>query len=181
MYGATPKGYRLMTNTSIDLGERSDLAALGGIVPLAGLLIVDVGCGPGDIAQALVAVGATVVAAEPDPVQAAKNREAPPVAGLRFVEARAESLPIADASVDGVCLFRSLHHVPVESMNAALAEAARVLKPDTGFLCIVEPGMTGTHFPVMRPFHDETHVRTMAQAALARTASRLFRDAATYR
>ena len=36
--------------------------------------------------------------------------------------------------------------------------------------------MTGTHFKVMRPFHDETRVRTEAQAALGRTAMRLFRS-----
>jgi ubiquinone/menaquinone biosynthesis C-methylase UbiE len=74
-----------------------------------------------------------------------------------------------------VIFFRSLHHVPVEAMEAALAEAARVLKPETGFLCVVEPGMDGTHFPVMRPFHDETRVRNAAQAALQRSAPRLFR------
>jgi hypothetical protein len=48
-----------------------------------------------------------------------------------------------------------------------------VLKPD-GFLCVVEPSMDGTCFPVMRPFHDETQVRTQAQAALEGTAAALF-------
>ena len=60
-------------------------------------------------------------------------------------------------------------------MDAALAEAARALKP-TGFLCVIEPGMTGNHFPVMRPFHDETRVRTAAQAALDRRGRALFRE-----
>ena len=170
-----------MTATRHDLGDRSDVAAIGKIAPLAGLLIVDVGCGPGDIARALVAAGATVLAAEPDPIQAEKNRRAPAVANLNFVEARAEALPLVSGSVDAVCFFRSLHHVPIENMDAALTEAARVLKPDSGFLCVVEPGMTGTHFPVMRPFHDETLVRSKAQSALQRTASRLFHDKTLYR
>jgi ubiquinone/menaquinone biosynthesis C-methylase UbiE len=64
-------------------------------------------------------------------------------------------------------------------MEDALAEAARVLKPD-GFLYIAEPSVEGTHFPVMRPFHDETHVRAEAQAALDRAAARLFRSEARY-
>lgn len=153
-----------------DLGDQSDLIAIGAIVSLNGLHIVDVGCGPGDIARALVAAGATVLAVEPDPVQSERHRMATSIANLNFVEARAEQLPAA-RSIDGVFFFRSLHHVPVEAMDAALAEAARVLKPEAGFLCIVEPGVTGTHFQVMRPFHDETRVRTEAQAALARTAS----------
>lgn len=165
----------------IELGECSDVSAVAAIRTLDGLRLVDVGCGPGDIARALVAAGATVLAAEPDPVQAAKNRAAPAPERLAFVEAGAERLPVADAVMDGVFFFRSLHHVPVATMDAALGEAVRVLKPGTGFLCVVEPGMTGTHFEVMRPFHDETRVRTEAQAALARTASSLFRDEAHYR
>lgn len=170
-----------MTIHTLDLGEMSDIAAVTRLVSLDDCAIVDVGCGPGDIARALVAAGAIVTAAEPDPIQAAKNRAAPPQDNLAFVEAGAEQLPVPSASMDGVFFFRSLHHVPIDMMDAALAEAARVLKPETGFLCIVEPGMTGTHFQVMRPFHDETIVRTAAQAALARTASRLFADEAHYR
>ena len=169
-----------MTIKVIELGERSDIAAVGAVSTLDGLHVIDVGCGPGDIARALVTAGATVIAAEPDPLQAEKNRAAAPFENLTFVESGAEKLPIADASVDGVFFFRSLHHVPIEKMDAALAEAARVLKPATGFLCIVEPGMTGSHFQVMRPFHDETIVRTEAQAALARTASQLFHEEARY-
>jgi len=55
-------------------------------------------------------------------------------------------------------------------MDAALREAARVLKPGSGFLCAIEPAMTGSHFPVMRPFNDETEVRALDQAALTRAA-----------
>jgi ubiquinone/menaquinone biosynthesis C-methylase UbiE len=170
-----------MTIKTVELGELSDVAAVGAVTALGGLRVVDVGCGPGDIARGLVASGATVIAAEPDSIQAGKNRNAVPLESLVFVEAGAEKLPIADASMDGVFFFRSLHHVPVDIMDVALVEAARVLKPETGFLCVVEPGMTGSHFQVMRPFHDETMVRTEAQAALARTASKLFLEEARYR
>ena len=170
-----------MTDARHELGDRSDVAAISAIAPLAGLLIVDVGCGPGDIARALVGAGATVLAVEPDPIQADKNRRALAVPNLSFFEARAEQLPVVSGTADAVCFFRSLHHVPIENMDAALAEANRVLKPGSGFLCVVEPGMTGTHFPVMRPFHDETHVRNEAQTALRRTASQLFYDKSQYR
>ncbi len=169
-----------MTVVRKDLGDRSDIAAIRIVLPLQGLHIVDIGCGPGDIARSMVAAGATVIAAEPDPIQAEINRHAEPLAKLSFIEAGAERLPLELGSMDAVCFFRSLHHVPIGTMDAALAEAARVLKHGSGVLCIIEPAMTGTHFPVMRPFHDETRVRTEAQAALRRTASRLFRDAAQF-
>ena len=42
--------------------------------------------------------------------------------------------------------------------------------------------MTGSHFAVMRPFHDETLVRTEAQAALVRLSGRrLLKREAAYR
>lgn len=156
-----------------DLGRMNDLEAIGALLEVKGLRLVDVGCASGAQDRELVGRGATVLGVEPDPVQAEKNRKAEPLPGLTFVEARAQALPAESQSMDGVFFFRSLHHVPMEAMDAALGEAARVLRAD-GFLWIVEPGMTGTHFPLMRPFHDETEVRNAAQAALARNGSRLF-------
>ena len=162
-----------MENARKDLGRLNDLEAIDRLLAVKGLKLLDVGCASGAQDRELVARGATVLGVEPDPVQAEKNRNAAPLQGLQFVEARAQALPADDQSMDGVFFFRSLHHVPMEAMDAAFAEAARVLKPD-GFLWIVEPGMTGTHFPLMRPFHDETVVRNAAQAALARNSNKLF-------
>jgi ubiquinone/menaquinone biosynthesis C-methylase UbiE len=163
-----------------DLGESTDIAAVAALLSVAGLDVVDIGCGPGAQARELAAMGARVLGVEPDPIQAEKNRAAPATEGLRFIEATAQHLPLPPASVDGVFFFRSLHHVPIAQMPAALAEAARVLRPD-GFLCVVEPAMTGTHFPVMRPFHDETIVRNAAQAALAAPRAGGFREMRLYR
>ena len=170
-----------METTRQDLGELTDIGAVAALLAVDGLSVVDIGCGPGIVARELCTRGATVLGVEPDPIQAAKNRAAPHAAGLTFVEGAAQTLPLADQSVDGVFFFRSLHHVPLGEMDAALTEAARVLKRETGFLCVVEPAMTGTHFPVMRPFNDETIVRNAAQAALARTARRLFASEALFR
>ena len=163
-----------------DLGEVNDLGAIDALLAVKGASLIDIGCASGAQDRELVAKGASVLGVEPDPIQAEKNRKAEPTPGLRFVEARAQSLPAESASADGVFFFRSLHHVPVAEMDAALKEAARVLKPG-GFLFVVEPGMTGTHFPVMRPFHDETAVRKAAEAALARTAPGLFEGADYFR
>jgi len=163
----------------IDLGELGDLDALEKIVPIAGLKLVEAGCAAGDAARSLAERGAEVLAIEPDAAQAEKNRGAPATAGVIFMEAGAQALPADDNSVDGVLFFRSLHHVPRELMDAALAEAARVLKPE-GFLYVAEPGMEGSHFTMMRPFNDEFDVRTLAQQALGRSAAPLFEEVAHY-
>jgi ubiquinone/menaquinone biosynthesis C-methylase UbiE len=167
-----------------DLGELSDTEVIDrfcadGVITLDGARIVDVGCGAGATSRDLAARGATVLGVEPDPIQAEKNRAAEPTPGLTFVESHANAVPVEPGSVDGVFFFRSLHHVPLDEMDSALRNAASVLKPG-GFLWVVEPAMTGSHFPVMRPFNDETKVRTAAQRALTRTAAPLFDQADAY-
>jgi ubiquinone/menaquinone biosynthesis C-methylase UbiE len=81
-----------------------------------------------------------VVGVEPDPIQASRKREADVPPGLFLLEGRAKNLPVEDGSVDGIFFFRSLHHVPIENMAAALREAARAVKPNVGFLYVIEPG-----------------------------------------
>ncbi len=164
-----------------ELGELSDVAAVEALLSVAGLSVIDVGCGSGASSRELAARGASVLAVEPDPIQAEKNRAAPPTQGVAFVEAGAEALPAETGAIDGVFFFRSLHHVPAGRMDDALIEAARVLKPGSGFLYVAEPAMTGSHFPVMRPFNDETEARNLAQAALARTGAARFGAAQTAR
>jgi len=162
-----------------ELGELSDLDALQRVVDVAGLSLIEAGCGAGDTARALAERGAEVLAVEPDPVQAEKNRALKPVPGVTFVEAGAQALPSEDASVDGVLFFRSLHHIPRELMGAALTEAARVLKP-SGFLYVAEPGLKGSNFKMMRPFNDEFEVRTLAQQALEKSTRPHFEETARY-
>ncbi|MFM5885767.1 MAG: class I SAM-dependent methyltransferase [Novosphingobium sp.] len=169
-----------MTMQRNELAVSSDVAAIEALVPISGLSLIDVGCGPGPIARELVARGARVLGVEPDPIQAEKNRAAPAVSGLAFAEAGAEALPAESDSADGVIFGRSLHHVPLDKMDTALAEAARVLRPG-GYLCVLEPAMEGSQFALMKPFHDETIVRTAALAALARTTPPLFGRAEHYR
>ena len=54
------------------LGELSELDALRRIVPPAGKIWLDIGCGDGTVACQLAVLGAVVTGIEPDPVQAQK-------------------------------------------------------------------------------------------------------------
>ena len=85
--------------------------------------VVDVGCGTGNYSEALAAHGFAVTAVDVDPAMLAQAA----AKGLDVLEGAAESLPLADASQDGVAMVSMLHQV--ESWPAALREAVRVLRP----------------------------------------------------
>lgn len=138
-------------------------------VPLAGARVVDVGCGSGALSRALRSHGAEVTGLEcgAEPLQAA--RLADPDHADRYVEGVGQDLPFGDGELDAVVYSYALHHVPAEHLDAALAEAARVLRPG-GLLYVVEPVAAGPAFEVVRLIDDETEVRALAQQALQRAA-----------
>ena len=170
----------MTNNVPKHLDVTTDIEALDALIKLDGLKLVDVGCGVGDLARALVDRGAQVIGIEPDPTQAALNTAADPVPGLTFFEAPAQSMPIDSGTMDGVIFSRSLHHVPGAEMDAALLEAERILKPESGFMFVLEPEVSGAYYELMKPFHDETKVRSLARAALVRVADRDFSTCETY-
>ncbi|MEN8190512.1 MAG: class I SAM-dependent methyltransferase [Thermodesulfobacteriota bacterium] len=164
---------------NIHLGKSSDLQVLQGHIDLPGKQIVDVGCGKGDFAAAIAGVGGTVTGVEPDPVQAAKNREVTTVEGLTLVEAGAENLPLEDGSQDLLIFRFSLHHITPPLYPVIFREAARVLRAD-GQLYVVEPVADGSAHYVMELYHDETEVRACAQAALKEDVTHYFTHKATF-
>jgi len=159
-----------------DLGDGDEMAVIERLVALAGLDLLDVGCGNGRITRQLAERGARAIGVEPDPIQAQENRAAPPMSGLSYIEAPGQALPIDEDSMDGVFFCYSLHHVPTDERDRALAEALRVLRPKSGFLYVLEPMLNGTLEAVYRPFHDETEVRTLAYDALKRIVGPRFAE-----
>ncbi|MGZ5194255.1 MAG: class I SAM-dependent methyltransferase [Ramlibacter sp.] len=143
-----------------------ELDLLAELVPPAGRRVVELGCGAAALARALLAryPDAYVTGLEVDQRQHAKNL-ASPRPHLEFVAAGAQAIPFPNASFDLALMLKSLHHVPVESMAQALAEARRVLKPG-GYLYVSEPVYAGPFNDVIRLFNDEGVVRARAQAAL---------------
>lgn len=149
-----------------------ELAFLRSLVPLAGARVAELGCGDGTMARRILAEAgaASVAALEVDRVQHARNLAAPRLPGLDFVLAGADAIPFPDASFGVATMFKSLHHVPGERLDAALGEIRRTLAPG-GLLYVSEPVFAGPFNEIVRLFHDEEAVRAAALAALRRATA----------
>lgn len=145
-----------------------EVAFLSSLVPLRGLEIVELGCGAADLARRVVATCADcrVTAFEVDERQHDKNL-ARPAAGITFARGGAQDIARPAGSFDLALMLKSLHHVPAASMDDALREVRRVLKPD-GLLYICEPVFAGDLNEVIRLFNDEEAVRREAVLAIGR-------------
>jgi SAM-dependent methyltransferase len=111
--------------------------------------------------------GARAIGVEIGAEPLARARAHEPVGGERYLDAGAQALPLDDATADVVVFANSLHHVPGELLDVALAEAARVLRRG-GLLYVQEPLAEGPYFELLRSVDDETAVRAAAHAAIRR-------------
>ncbi|HUP97077.1 MAG TPA: class I SAM-dependent methyltransferase [Usitatibacter sp.] len=146
-----------------------ETALLASLVQLDGARVIELGCGKAEFARKLVerTPVASVTAFEVDAVQHRKNLESTPHPRLTFSYGGAEAIALRDQSVDGVVMMKSLHHVPMPSLDAALREVARVLKSG-GWFYASEPLFAGELNEVVRLFHDEQEVRAAAYEAIKR-------------
>jgi SAM-dependent methyltransferase len=92
-----------------------------------GATVADVGAGTGKLTRQLLATGARVLAVEPMKEMRRVLSEAVPDAEV--LAGAAESIPLADASVDAVTAGQAAHWF---SPDEAAAEIARVLRPGGG-------------------------------------------------
>lgn len=146
--------------------ERDELNLLAELVPLAGLQVIELGCGSARLARDLLArhPDARVTGLEVDAIQHARNLAAP-AERLSFIAAGAEAIPLPEAQFDLALMLKSLHHVPLPRMGQALDEVARVLRPG-GHLYVSEPVYDGALNEIVRLYNDEGVVRAAAQAAV---------------
>ena len=98
-----------------DLGAVSHLDALLATVgPVAGLNIIDIGCGEGRLTRALAALGARVTGCDPFIAGTAWTEHG--AGSYRLVKAAADAIPAPDHQADLVLFVFSLHHVPGEKL-----------------------------------------------------------------
>ena len=129
--------------------------------PRPGQRLLDVAGGTGDIALralphllprgAMVKGGAIVCDASPAMLAIGRARALDQgiLDGIEWVSADAERLPVADRSVDLYTIGFGLRNVT--RIEAALAEARRVLKPGGRFLCLE---FTPEINPLLQPLYD---------------------------
>jgi ubiquinone/menaquinone biosynthesis C-methylase UbiE len=86
--------------------------------------LLEVGCGTGLLLRRFAAMAGRAVGVDLSPGMLAHAR----ARGLDVHEGAAAALPFADATFDVVVSFKTLPHVP--DLRAALAEMARVARPD---------------------------------------------------
>jgi ubiquinone/menaquinone biosynthesis C-methylase UbiE len=150
------------------------------LLALDGASVLELGCGKAEHTRAIARShpGARILAAEVDLIQHTKNLASERPTNLNFGDFGAQAIPLPDAAVDVVLMFKSLHHVPLAVQDQALAEIHRVLKIG-GFAYVSEPVFAGEFNDIMRIFNDEEVVRKAAFEALQRAVeSGLFEIAA---
>lgn len=103
-----------------------------GIAP--GSRVLDLGCGNGKTAEALLDLGCSVAGADFSEAAVASCRR---LLGHRaeFVVADCRDLPFADGSFDAVAAFHVLEHIPAEDLGRAVSEILRVTAPE-GRVCV---------------------------------------------
>jgi len=140
--GAIAKILEIRAADAQQVAMRADYLSAVGVS--AGGLIVEVGCGTGAVARTLAETFSTchILGLDPSPFlidRASKSGQEIP--NLRFAEGDARRLPLAEASVDALVFHTTLCHVP--ELDAALAEAHRVLRPN-GTLAIFDADYAST-------------------------------------
>lgn len=123
----------------------SELDVISRLLHLKGADVLELGCGTAQKTRAIaesIEVN-SIIAAEIDPTQHEINLKSTDIPTVTFDTFTAEDIPIEDNRFDVVMMFKSLHHVPMDCLDMAMKEIARVLKPG-GYAYISEPCHLGS-------------------------------------
>ena len=165
-------GNRMSVAGPPDQREQPEASIYEALLPLAHARILELGCGRAEFTRAIATrhPDARIIATEVDTIQHRLNCASDAPANVRFIVAGAQSIPADDASIDIVLMFKSLHHVPIDMLDVALAEIRRVVVPG-GLVYFSEPVFAGAYNDIVRIFHDEQPVRLAAFNALQRAVA----------
>lgn len=121
------------------------LARDAGVRP--GQVVVDLAGGTGDVASLMAQEGVRVMVCDPSLSMMHAGRADKP-ASLQWLAGTGERIPLADASVDTMTIAFGIRNVT--SLEGALKEVLRVLKPGGQFLCLE----FSRPWAPIKPFYD---------------------------
>ena len=135
--------------------------------------VLDVGCGPGIVVQALARHAGKVVGCDLTPAMLEKARERAATARLEnveFVPANAESLPFENSLFDVVVSRSAVHHFPAP--GAVFREMARVVRPGGRVITVdvmsAEADEESALHNALETLRDPSHVRMLPRSELHR-------------
>lgn len=137
---------------AVDLAQLREL-----IAPVSGVHLLDVGGGSGAATERFATGCAEVVVLEPDGTKVAEGRRLRPA--IRFLEGRAEEIPLPDATFDRVTSVVAFHHMG--NQESAVGEMRRVLR-DSGRIVLFELPPSRAPGPLYRWIAGYRHAGHMA-------------------
>lgn len=105
---------------------------------------IDLGCGPGRITAFLTGLGLDATGLDLSPEMIAQATRL--YSDLGFTTGSMTCLPYPENSFSGALAWYSLIHIPDETLDRVIAEAARVLRPGGLFQLAFRLGDTVDHF-----------------------------------
>ena len=111
---------------------------------------MDLAGGTGDVAHKLAGQGRRVIVVDPSDAMMRVGRETRDHR-IRWVAGTAEALPLPDASADALTIAFGIRNVT--SLDAALADILRVLKPGGRFFCLEFSRPLGALRPVYEQYN----------------------------
>lgn len=145
----------------------SHAEALSRHVQFSGKIVLDVGCGTGDLARWMTKQGALVTGVDTlEMITRAENLERS--GSEQYLVSSAQELPFRSQYADIILYIASLHHVPEDEMKNALERCHRILKPG-GMAVFVEPvAQRGSYYEIVRLEGDEAGIQARAYDLLLR-------------
>ncbi|MCX8501186.1 MAG: class I SAM-dependent methyltransferase [Alphaproteobacteria bacterium] len=141
VFDSVAPSYDIMNDVmSLGIHRLWKVAMVAYLSPQAGQTILDVAGGTGDIAERILrhSPQSRIISLDINPAMLAVGRDRAIESNLDnridHLVATAESLPLADRSVDGYTIAFGLRNV--SRRDLALAEARRILRPGGRFLCL---------------------------------------------
>ena len=106
-------------------------------------VILDLGCGTGELAPVFINAGYTYVGIDIEPERIEYARKAYPEGSFHAMDANALQYP--DHYFDQILITGVLHHLPDEEVRGIVKEMKRALKPEGRALVMEDIALSGSH------------------------------------